>query len=176
MPYLKFKYHNDTEFRKKCLEANKKWKAKNKDKTKEYGKRNDIKRQYKPERIKQRNESGTRLRIRQKLLAIKRYGGKCVYCGESRYELLSVDHINNNGSEHRKIRSTKKSIWDILAYQEYQPKEYQILCFNCNTAKQLFGIMPKGNNYQPISYWEQLGAIRQKQRHKHKVEIPRYSI
>src|ERR1700759_3250988 len=33
---------------------------------------------------------------------IKEYGGKCVCCNESISEFLTIDHINNDGTEHRK--------------------------------------------------------------------------
>ena len=37
------------------------------------------------------------------------YGGKCACCGESAFEFLTIDHINNNGSMHRKELKLKSS-------------------------------------------------------------------
>lgn len=66
------------------------------------------------------------------------YGGPiCNCCGETTEMFLCIDHINNDGSEHRKeIRKNTINKW--LKDNNF-PKGYQILCFNCNMGKQLNG-------------------------------------
>ncbi len=65
---------------------------------------------------------------------IKHYSSgtfKCNCCGESDYRFLQVDHINENGSSHRKSVSC---IFTDIIDMGY-PEEYQILCINCNSAR-----------------------------------------
>ena len=79
-------------------------------------------------------------RIRLRLEAIKHYGGVCVCCGEKQIEFLCIDHINGGGNQHRKIMTTK-SIGEWLCANKY-PKGFQVLCFNCNSAKSIYGKCP----------------------------------
>ncbi len=88
----------------------------------------------------------TRLRI----LVLKAYGGEnpcCVCCKENTLIFLCIDHINNNGSQHRqeigKNRQQPKNIGSSGIYQWLKnnnfPKGFQVLCFNCNMAKSFNG-------------------------------------
>jgi len=69
---------------------------------------------------------------RQRLQAIAHYGGKCACCGEQHWAFLEFDHIDNNGSEHRKIIKKIDAKWII---QNNYPDYLQLLCANCNKAK-----------------------------------------
>ena len=63
---------------------------------------------------------------------INHYGGKCACCGESHPSVLCIDHINNNGTEHRKsIGGGSAVIYRWLKNNNY-PEGFQLLCFNCN--------------------------------------------
>jgi hypothetical protein len=69
--------------------------------------------------------------------AIKAYGGyKCSCCGESNPMFLCLDHIANNGKEHRKeIGSTGgHKLYKWLKNHNY-PEGFQVLCMNCNHGK-----------------------------------------
>jgi hypothetical protein len=82
------------------------------------------------------------------------YGGKCVCCNEKHIEFLTIDHIDGAGSKHRnellKIKGWKRKddsfggtdfyLW--LKNNEYPKDNYQVLCFNCNAAKHIYGICP----------------------------------
>lgn len=70
---------------------------------------------------------------------VEKYGGKCVCCGETQFEFLCFDHINNDGSEHRKAVKHSMALW--LKKSGF-PSNFQILCFNCNNAKQYSGGCP----------------------------------
>lgn len=85
-----------------------------------------------------RNQGSLRNYTRR-LNVISRYGGRCVCCGESRYEFLAIDHINGGGAEDR-----KRSNGNIakLAESEGYPDTLQILCHNCNMAKGFYGACP----------------------------------
>lgn len=72
------------------------------------------------------------------------YGLKCA-CKKCPYpepgiEFLNVDHINNDGSEHRK----KIKNYDIYRWliKENFPPGFQTLCWNCNLAKRVIGVCP----------------------------------
>lgn len=80
----------------------------------------------------------TRLRVD----AIEHFGGKCACCGETEPDFLAIDHINNDGAEHRKeIGSDGRALYLWLRRNNY-PEGFQVLCHNCNMAKGLYGICP----------------------------------
>lgn len=61
---------------------------------------------------------------------------ECSSCGEKHIEFLCVDHINNNGSVHRKeMGSGGNRIYKYLIKNNF-PDGYQILCNNCNYLKE----------------------------------------
>lgn len=76
---------------------------------------------------------------RRRLQVIEHYGGKCNCCGESQPEFLAIDHINNDGAEHR--RQLTITIVDWLIQNNY-PEGFQVLCHNCNSAKYYYGECP----------------------------------
>jgi len=81
------------------------------------------------------------------------YGGKCACCGESVLVFLCIDHIDGKGAEHRRSiypqrpwggRSNGASgvkMYGWLKAHGY-PEGFQILCFNCNSAKHILGVCP----------------------------------
>ena len=88
------------------------------------------------------------LRSRRKIrmMALRAYGGespKCNCCGESEIKFLSIDHIENDGSEHRK-KIGKNNLYYWLKLNGY-PKGFQVLCYNCNFAKGHYGKCPHKN-------------------------------
>jgi hypothetical protein len=86
-----------------------------------------------------KRRSNERLKI--KLEIIKEYGGKCACCEESSYQFLTIDHINNDGAEHRKtIKASNFYSW--LKNNNYPKNNFQLLCFNCNCAKHIYGTCP----------------------------------
>lgn len=67
----------------------------------------------------------------------------CMCCGEKNMEFLSLDHINNDGAEHRRsMRLGKKGggmgsgtqLYYWIRRNKY-PLLFQILCMNCNCGK-----------------------------------------
>ena len=84
-----------------------------------------------------------------KLLVLQHYGGKipnCACCNEMEQGFLTIDHTNNNGAEHRKEikRGGGVAFYYWLKLNNF-PKGYQVLCFNCNLAKALYGKCPHKN-------------------------------
>jgi hypothetical protein len=76
--------------------------------------------------------------IRDKIL--DHYGRRCSCCGETESRFLEVDHVNNDGKEHRKIVRTN-NLYRWLIKNNF-PEGFQILCSNCNKAKGICGICP----------------------------------
>jgi len=84
-----------------------------------------------------------------KLLVLQHYGGeipKCACCGEKEQMFLTIDHINDDGAEHRRKikRGGGASFYYWLKLNNY-PEGFQVLCFNCNHAKSLYGKCPHQN-------------------------------
>lgn len=72
------------------------------------------------------------IKLRQQLLDI--YGHKCAICGQSEFNFLTLDHINNDGAKEKRIVPQNHSILR-KAIKEKDSSKYQILCMNCNHAK-----------------------------------------
>lgn len=68
------------------------------------------------------------------------YGGKCVCCGETELNFLTLDHINNDGALQRKERSAGSATYKWVMKE--RPADLQVLCYNCNCAKGHYGICP----------------------------------
>jgi len=84
-------------------------------------------------------ECGARRRARNKAAVFLHYGQYCACCGETQVEFLSVDHVNGGGGKHKK--SIGAYIYDWLVKHNF-PEGFQILCFNCNMAKGIYGVCP----------------------------------
>ena len=70
-------------------------------------------------------------------------GKKCADCGISTEHVLSLDHINNDGADHRRSLGTngrmgtmRQVILDVKR-RGWPKEEFQILCFNCNIGKKV---------------------------------------
>ena len=68
------------------------------------------------------------------------YGGKCSCCGESRYEFLTLDHVNGGGNKHRKKETYQQLLYRLK--REGKSSEYRLLCYNCNCAIAYHGYCP----------------------------------
>lgn len=68
------------------------------------------------------------------------YGGRCACCGESEPLFLCIDHINNNGAQHRRELNMRggTSMYTWLKARGFPPG-YRLLCQNCNVGRQLNG-------------------------------------
>lgn len=78
-------------------------------------------------------------RIKQEVFAA--YGGfVCNCCGETEECFLSIDHINNDGAEHRR-RIGNGNCYRWLRDNGFPPG-FQVLCMNCQWGKKLRGACP----------------------------------
>lgn len=69
------------------------------------------------------------------------YGTKCVCCGVDILDLLTLDHVLNDGKSDREKYSSSYKIYRI-AVEKYRPDLFQVLCWNCNMGKAIHGICP----------------------------------
>lgn len=86
------------------------------------------------------------------------YGVFCACCGETEIEFLTIDHINNNGSMHRKevgIIGGGSEFYRWLTENSF-PEGFQTLCMNCNFAK------GKTNNNGVCPHQKKLKSIMQR--------------
>ena len=68
--------------------------------------------------------------------AIDRLGNRCACCGEHRYTMLQIDHINNDGYIERAGRTAYSGRLARKVLVAIDPSlRYQILCANCNHSK-----------------------------------------
>lgn len=100
----------------------------------------------------QRHFSYYQEKSRQKHLNLKKqvvmgYGGicQCPGCGVAEFEFLTIDHVHNDGAQERRLLKSKAvgaSLYKRLIKEEFPKERYQLLCFNCNCAKEFYGKCP----------------------------------
>lgn len=72
--------------------------------------------------------------------AFEVFGRVCVCCGEDNTIFLTLDHVNNDGAEHRKVIG--KGAFGIYGWLErngWPTEGLQMLCWNCNMGKRING-------------------------------------
>lgn len=94
----------------------------------------------------ERREKGLVSRQKLKEEIFEHYGTECVCCGESMLPFLVIDHINNDGANHRKTLKGK-NIYQWLKLNNF-PDGFQTLCWNCNSAKGIYGLCPHQKEHE----------------------------
>lgn len=69
---------------------------------------------------------------------LKAYGGRCTCCGESEPKFLTIEHTNGDGAKLRTVHGKGRQFFRWLKDRGF-PKEFAILCFNCNVGSHLNG-------------------------------------
>lgn len=59
---------------------------------------------------------------------------KCANCPANDMRVLSIDHIEGNGSTRRGVEGSGSELYRWLARNNY-PEGYQVLCMNCQFIK-----------------------------------------
>jgi len=115
-------------------ESRKRWVAEHRDQLERYQK------QYRNNNRASLAKKKLATRRAVKLQGIAAYGGKCACCGETGTEFLTLDHINGRASEP--YRTTGQKAWARLKARGWPKDNFQLLCFNCNCAKGIYGRCP----------------------------------
>ena len=92
-----------------------------------------------------KNENQQRHRQADRREAITHYGGKCTCpgCGESNIEFLAFDHVDNDGSKHRReLNAGQRRNFARWLKQNNWPTNIRLLCHNCNCARGYYGYCP----------------------------------
>lgn len=95
-----------------------------------------------------REQKDSLAKLRAKVIA--GYGGRCQCCGENIPEFLTLDHVNNDGKQHRASLGHNRGGSPMMrwAVSNNYPDSLQLLCWNCNLAKSLYGECPHKTDAQ----------------------------
>jgi hypothetical protein len=149
----KYKKKKRSEDPQKHLDIQRKWQAKNRDKTRKYGKTYFNKNKMeviKKAIVKNKMEVIKKAIVKNKtryqklrIKTIEHYGGKCACCGELNMEFLAIDHIYGGGGAHRKeLKAKHLNILECIRKEKYPENKYRILCHNCNLSIGFYGYCP----------------------------------
>ena len=94
-----------------------------------------------PEKIRAHYHKAWKKKTREVREAVlDHYGRECACCGETENVFLTLDHIDGGGAEHRRAIGAGNLYRWLVRFNF--PEGFQILCFNCNSAKHLLGECP----------------------------------
>ena len=68
-------------------------------------------------------------------LILDHYGRKCANCNEDNVEFLTIDHVGDDGAEHRRKIGRGSDVLKKWVVKNNFPDTIQILCYNCNCSK-----------------------------------------
>lgn len=88
---------------------------------------------------------GRAYRYKLRLDTLNALGRTCACCGETNPNFLTLDHVKNDGSRHRESFTCQQAMADARR-QGYPVHNYQLLCFNCNMAREAYGECPHKSN------------------------------
>ena len=101
--------------------------------------------------LDERNAYEEQVRVGLRLDALVHYSSsppKCAWCGIDDIDVLCIDHINNDGAQHRQEVGGGSALYRWLKTNDY-PEGYQVLCWNCNHLKALGKHNKKRSYYKP---------------------------
>lgn len=103
-----------------------------------------------------------------KLDFLAAFGGKCSCCGERNPYFLTLDHVNNDGAEHRR-RMAQVAVLMQARREGFDKTKYDCLCMNCNFAKGHYGICPHKAGLSPEDVTAKLQAetVQASRKHVH---------
>ena len=88
--------------------------------------------------LERKTEDQKERNLQQRRRVLMKYGGRCECCGEDDLDLLTIDHINNDGRKDR--RGSGSHLYASLYKQLPNLEEgLRDLCWNCNAGS--------GNNH-----------------------------
>jgi len=84
-------------------------------------------------RLKKMSEYHKKIYDRARSDVFKILGNSCSRCGFDDKRALQIDHVNGDGAKEK--RNFNNNALSLLKRVVDKPKEYQILCANCNWIK-----------------------------------------
>src|SRR5882757_1637501 len=78
---------------------------------------------------------GRRYRSKLRLDTLNALGRKCICCGETNPNFLTLDHVQNDGAKHREELNCQQAMADARR-QGYPKDKFQLMCFNCNCSRE----------------------------------------
>lgn len=116
------RYESSPEYREKAKLRAKQWRDKNPDKRREIVRRHDE-------------------HLKNAVINVLTDGeGTCRWCGQGDQDVLTIDHINDDGAKHRKEFGGRafggRALYNWMVQNDYPPG-FQVLCFNCNVKKEI---------------------------------------
>lgn len=74
---------------------------------------------------------------------IGHYGDVCASCGENEISVLTLDHIDGNGNEHRRLIGNNggQHMYRWVRRNNF-PAGFRVLCMNCNASLGMYGYCP----------------------------------
>lgn len=111
--------------------------------------------------------------VKLKHTVISHYGAKCACCGEEMIDFLCIDHIDGGGRQHRKITGVGTHFYQWLKRNNY-PIGFQVLCYNCNHAKELvLGCPHKYSDKKEVllNLWGNTTPTKKRQARRYREEI-----
>jgi len=101
--------------------------------------------QNRPDQQERQRNYGMVHRLAVKQQVFEYYGSKCACCGETEFIFLTLDHVNNDGAEHRRQLAgpngegrnvSPDKIFRILVRTNFEDADrFQVLCYNCNCGR-----------------------------------------
>ena len=118
------------------------YRAANKERLALFERNRNTERRKNPEWVEKERKRGREYWAAERHRAMMAYGGyHCACCGETEPMFLSLDHVNNDGAEHRRElgydgngKGASSATLSWLRKNNY-PEGFQILCMNCNCGK-----------------------------------------
>jgi hypothetical protein len=135
-------YQKHTE---KLIAKTKEWQGRNKEKVAQI-KKDSLKRH-----LDTRYEWLRKRKRAERDLVYRHYGGyQCARCPENDPDVLTIDHIHDNGAAHRKeLKNHGGSTMCTWLIKNGFPPGYQILCRNCNWRKYIRSKSSEGSETIP---------------------------
>ena len=140
------------------------WRKANPSQWKDITHKADKKRGKTEKRKQELKEIKRRSHIRAKLRSFELLGGAmCKFCGNEKFEVLQVDHVNGGGAAHRKeIVNKYGNIYNYLSRNPEEAKsgKYRALCADCHNAWTNYGVAPGHNEYRSLDWWKNWSTKR----------------
>jgi len=102
----------------------------------------EYRRRY-PDKVR-RSRQETQQKVKRQVIG--HYGSACECCGERNLHFLTLDHVNNDGGEHRRLvkeETGAASIYRWIRNRDFDHDfELRVLCYNCNLGRRVTGVCP----------------------------------